>query len=215
MGAVRQRPIVLGITGGVATGKSTVLGMFAKRGAFAISADEIARSLLAPGASTTMRVLAHFGPSFALKGTSDTVDRSALGRLVFADEQARRELGKLMHPAIHEELQREIDKACRDPECLLAAAEIPLLYENRLERMVDRVVVATCSAPEQLRRLMARVHGLSESEALAQIHAQIPTQSKAEMSDFVIDTGASLNDVDDEVGRLFTLLAARRVEEPG
>lgn len=183
-----DRPVVLGVTGGVASGKSTVVGYFVHRGANSVSADDIARQLLSPGTEMTMRVIAHFGANFALSGSPVQVDRAKLAARIFADDRARRELGEIMHPAIHKLTEQQVNAARADNACRLVAVEIPLLYENRLETTVDRVLVAMCPEAEQVRRLIGRHPALTEADALRQIHAQMPINQKAGMADFTIDT---------------------------
>jgi dephospho-CoA kinase len=155
----------------------------------------------------TFRVLAHFGPDFALKGESAAVDRSKLAGLIFSDERARRELGELMHPAIRQIAQIRVDEARSDPSCRLVAEEIPLLYENRLQDTVDYVLVAVCGQDEQVRRLTARQPGATEVGALRQIGSQMPLNDKVRMADFTIDTGQTLDEVRREAGVLYDRLA--------
>jgi dephospho-CoA kinase len=203
-----NRPVILGITGGVATGKSTVARFLVERGAIGVSADDVARALLAPGTQMTSRVLAHFGPNFALDGYSDRIDRAKLARHIFADESARRDLGDLMHPDIHRVMMDEIEAARRDPDCRLIAAEIPLLYENNLRSSVDAVLAVVCSEEEQAARLMARHPMLGANDALHQIRAQIPTEEKARLSDFVIVTSRPIERVKADAGELYDRLIA-------
>ena len=190
---------VLGITGGIATGKSTVIQVLAELGAPAISADTIARALLAPGTPTTLAVLAAFPASAA---SSDAVNRRALAQIVFADAQARKRLEALTHPPIIAALRAQIAEWRASGNAPAAAAEIPLLFEAGLERGVDQIVVAVCAEDLQKARLIAR-DGLSEAEAQRQIAAQWPLSEKIARADVVITTDAGWEDTRRQVEALW------------
>ena len=179
--------LILGITGGIATGKSTVTRMLADLGAPTVSADALAHDLLAPGTTATQTVLAAF-PDCADPGDpkGQTIDRRALGRLVFADTAARARLEALTHPAIIGALRAQIALWRASDEALAAAAEIPLLFEANLERMVDRIVVVTCSRSDQIARMLAR--GRSGEEVHRQLAAQWPLAQKEARADYLITT---------------------------
>jgi dephospho-CoA kinase len=177
---------ILGITGGIATGKSTVTRMLADLGAPTISADALAHDLLAPGTAATQSVLAAF-PACAdpADGAGMTIDRRALGRLVFADASARAHLESLTHPPIIAALREQIALWRASDEAPAAAAEIPLLFEANLERLVDRIVVVTCSRSDQISRMLARGR-FSEEEVHRQLAAQWPLAKKEARADFLI-----------------------------
>lgn len=181
---------VLGITGGIATGKSTVTQMLADFGAPTISADTLARDLLAPGTASTRAVLAAF-PSCADPQFDVTIDRRALGRLVFADPSARELLESLTHPAIISTLSSQTKSWRISIEARGAAAEIPLLFEANLGSLVDSVVVVTCSEFVQISRLEARM-GIDETEARRLIAAQWPLAEKVARADILIMTDSGL-----------------------
>jgi len=180
--------LILGITGGIATGKSTVTRMLAELGAPTISADALAHDLLAPGSATTQSVLAAFpvcaDPADA-EGT--TIDRRALGCLVFADSAARARLEALTHPAIIAALRAQTAIWRASDEAPAAAAEIPLLFEANLERLVDRIVVVTCSRSDQLSRMLTRGR-FSAEEVHRQMAAQWPLAQKEARAEFLITT---------------------------
>lgn len=176
---------VLGITGGIATGKSTVTQMLAELGAPTISADTVARALLAPGTPTTEAVLVAF-PGCAAPEPG-RIDRRALARIIFADAQARSRLEALTHPPIIEALKSQIVEWRAVSAVPVAAAEIPLLFEARLEWLVDSIVVVTCPKSDQISRLLVR-DGVSEEEAYRQVAAQWPLSKKEANADFLIKT---------------------------
>lgn len=206
--------MVLGITGGVATGKSTVVGMapnMALRTGSAcptVSADAIARDLLDPGTHYAQAVIEHFGPDYALSGQRDVVNRTALARLIFGDVEARRWLEALLHPPIVEAL-REAGASYRGVAARTAKGlnimvmEIPLLYEAGLENLADQVLVTRCAQSTQIRRILSRRAGITEQDALQQIQSQLPQDDKARRADYVIGTDQSLDSVLRELEQVF------------
>ncbi len=196
---------VVGVTGGVASGKSTLTRWFEDWGAGRVSADDIARELLAPGSETTRRVLREFDAA-AQADLSETIDRRALAQLIYADENARRQLGEIMHPAIRQHMRLQIDALRSAPDCRLIAVEIPLLYENNLESMVDAVLVASCSEVTQARRLLERQPWLDEAGALSQIRSQLPLSEKAGRAEYVISTDNAVELVKQQARELFERL---------
>lgn len=197
---------VLGITGGVASGKSTVVGMFAALGAATISADAVARDLLQPGTELTRQIIKAFGPEFAADGNPDEVDRVKLAALIFADPAARKRVGEIMHPPIHALLDSYIHDARIDVNYDLVAVEIPLLYENHLEGFVDHVLVVTCSDETQIRRILSRNASLGVVDARRRIDAQFPLPEKAARADYVIDSDRPLAAVERDVADLYDTL---------
>jgi dephospho-CoA kinase len=195
---------VLGITGGIATGKSTVTRMLADLGAPTISADTLARDLLAPGTAVTQAVLAAF-PACADPADHQTIDRRALSHLVFADPSARAQLDALTHPAIIAALQSQIAAWHHSSAAQAAAAEIPLLFEVGLDAQVDSVVVVTCTDFLQITRLQARL-GVDEAEARRQLAAQWPLAEKAARADFLITTDGDLAETKKQVETLWNTL---------
>ena len=196
--------IVLGITGGAATGKSTVTRLFAELGAATVSADVLAHDLLAPGTDTAHAVLASF-PDCALPGASDTIDRRALGRRVFADPSARRQLEALTHPAIIAALTAQVAQWHHQTTPGLAAAEIPLLFEAGLDDLTDHIVVVSCAGATQIARLRERLNG-DEAEARKVAAAQWPLARKIARAQTVITTDAGLEDTQRQVAALWAKL---------
>ncbi len=194
---------VLGITGGIATGKSTVTQTLAELGAPTMSADAVARDVLAPDTAATRQVLAAF-PSCADPASGDTVNRRALSLLVFADPDARLRLQSLTHPAIRAVLLPQI-AAWQAAGEGTAAVEIPLLYEGGWETSLNGVVVVTCAESTQRSRLRARL-GIDDAEARRQIAAQWPLPEKAARADFVITTDGTPEDTRCQVQSLWNRL---------
>ena len=195
---------ILGITGGIATGKSAVTQMLADLGAPTISADVIARALLAPGTLTTAAVLAVF-PACADAGEAQKINRRALAQIIFADADARRHLEALTHPPIIAALREQIAEWRRSGTVRAAAAEIPLLFEVGSQHDLDQIVVAACAEPVQIARLCAR-DGIDAAEAERQVTAQWPLSEKIAQADYVIRTDEGLDDTRRQVAALWESL---------
>jgi dephospho-CoA kinase len=192
------------LTGGIATGKSTVLGLLRQRGIPTIDADVLAREVVAPGAPAYSGVVARFGPG--VLDDIGAIDRRALAAIVFADAVARRDLEHIIHPAVYEAIAGWF--AALPESTLLAVADIPLLFETERERDFDKVVVVACPADEQVRRVMAR-DGATEGEARARISAQWPVDRKVAAADHVIWTTGTHADTERQVADLLRVLDAR------
>jgi len=171
------------LTGGAATGKSYVLDQFRRAGIPCLLADDLAHGVTTAGTEATAAIGARFGAEVI--AADGSVDRSALGAIVFADADARRALEAIVHPAVYRAIQAGL-RAFEKSGDSLAVVEIPLLYESGHADDFDRVIVTTCSDETQLRRLMGR--GLSEIRARQVVAAQMPTTEKAARADFVINS---------------------------
>ncbi len=187
----------IGLTGGIATGKSTVGQLLAERfGLPLLDADLFARGALAPGSPAARAVLARYGEPVAVKpvavktvaagavaaGAGDAIDRAALGRIVFADPVERRWLEQLVHPLVRQCFEAELQRLAHAPVVVLM---IPLLFEAGLESLCSEVWLVTCSPEKQLQRLIGR-DGLLEHEARARIAAQWPLDRKQALADRLI-----------------------------
>lgn len=203
-----SRPFLrVGLTGGIATGKSFCLRRFAQLGAPTVDADAVARAVVEPGTAGFDAVVRRFGSAFVTP--AGTLDRAALGRLVFADAEARRDLERLVHPAVYQAVERWFEQQAtlaRDSAgAALAIADIPLLFETNQRSRFDRVIVAACTREQQLQRLMAR-DGLSLEDARLRIDAQLPIDDKRHQADFVIDTSGTIDETTREVDRVWNEL---------
>jgi dephospho-CoA kinase len=185
------------LTGGIATGKSYVLDRFRGHGVPCLDADVLAHGVTKAGTEATTAIAARFGP--AILEPDGSIDRKALGAIVFEDETARRALEAIVHPAVY----RSIAAGLRAFELMgsqFAVVDVPLLYETAHERDFDRVIVTACSVDRQLQRLLTR--GMSELEARRRLSAQLPTEDKAARADYVIRTDGSLEETDRQVERI-------------
>lgn len=184
----KNRAFTLGVTGGLASGKSLVLAALRRCGAAVIDADRIARDVLRPGTRQYAAVVRAFGP--AVVNRTGSLNRPALARMIFADPRQRRTLERITHPAILARLRADMKEHARAGRVRLIAAEVPLLYEAGLESLFDAVLVVWVPRSLQRQRLMSR-GGLTGPEALRRINAQIPLSQKRSKADYVIrNTGA-------------------------
>jgi dephospho-CoA kinase len=197
------RLLRVALTGGIATGKSFCLARFAELGASTIDADGLARHAIAAGTAGYDRVIARFGA--AILKADGSLDREALGALVFSDLDARRALEGIIHPVVYAAIERWFDGHSKTGHVDVAIADIPLLFETRREGEFDQVVVASCPVALQKARLMER-NGLSEAEADRRIASQIPVEEKAAKADHVIDTSGTFDETTRQVREVWTKL---------
>jgi len=195
--------IRVALTGGIATGKSYCLRRFAELGVPAIDADRLARDAVAPGTPGLAAVAARFGGGVI--AADGSLDRGALGRIVFADTRARAALEAIVHPEVYRRIREW--SANQPAGTRVAIADIPLVYETGQEHEFDRVVVAACAPEEQLRRIAAR-DGLPHADARARIAAQWPIGEKVKRADIVIWTDRGNADTDAQVRRAYEMLNA-------
>jgi len=193
------------LTGGIATGKSHCLAHFAALGVPTIDADLLARDAVAPGSPGLQAVAARFGP--AVMRPDGTLDRPALGILVFADRTARAALEAIIHPEVRRRIREWF--VALPPQTTLAIADIPLLFETGQEHDFDRVIVCACDPAEQLRRVIAR-DGLSEEAARQRLAAQWPIGEKVARAHHVIRTDGTFADTESQVRAIFETLNAER-----
>jgi dephospho-CoA kinase len=189
------------LTGGIGTGKSYCLGRFATLGVPVIDADVLAREAVAAGTPGLAAIAARFGP--AVLAADGTLDRPALGRLVFGDTKARAALEAIIHPDVYRRIREwfaNLPAATR-----LAIADIPLLFETGHNHDFDEVAVAACDPEEQVRRVMAR-DNLTDADARARLAAQWPIEEKVKRADHVIWTDRGFAETDRQVAEVYDLL---------
>jgi len=196
--------MILGVTGGIASGKSTVVALLVDLGAQVVSADQLSRELVEPGQPALAALVERFGSS--ILSADGTLDRAGLGTQVFADPQARRDLEAILHPAIAQlstlRLQQAAEKVGAQG---LVVYEAPLLYEAHAEGRVDQVLTVTVDQAVQLQRLMQRDQ-CDENAAHQRIDAQMPQAEKARRADYVIDNSADLATLKQQVHQLYRKL---------
>ncbi len=181
----RLRPVLLvGLTGGIATGKSTVCGMFRELGIPVVDADAIVHELLASGGDGVRPVIQCFGE--AVVAWDGGIDREKLAKRVFSDDAARRQLEALIHPMVIERSQARIHAVADSEDADIVIYDAALLIETGRHESFHRLVVVTAAAETQLLRLVTR-NSLSVDDAGARIRSQMPVVSKAALADYVID----------------------------
>jgi dephospho-CoA kinase len=191
------------LTGGIATGKSYCLQRFAELGAATIDADALAREAVAPGSPGLRAVVERFGDG--VLASDGTLDRPALGRLVFSDAKARAALEAIIHPEVYRHIREWFPNVSSLTH--VAIADIPLVFETGHYHDFDEVIVAACSPGEQIRRVMAR-DDLSESDARARLGAQWPIDEKVKRANHVIWTDRGFAETDRQVEDVFSRLKA-------
>jgi len=177
---------VLGLTGGIGSGKSMVASMFTQLGADVIDADRLAREVVEPGQAALKEIATAFGTDILLP--DGRLNRGKLARIIFADPVARGTLNAITHPRIRERMDAEI--TARRSRAGILVVDIPLLYENNRTGAVETVIVVWVDPKTQLRRLQER-DGLSVEEARQRIAAQMPLDEKRARADVVIDNSGS------------------------
>ena len=194
---------VAGLTGGIASGKSTVAGMFAAWGAYVVDADRVARDVVAPNGPAFDALVERFGAT--ILNEVGEVDRLELGRIVFDDEGERRALEAILHPAIREESRRRFARL--SGKAVIGVYEAALLVETGTHEDFDFLIVAACSTKTQIARLIER-DGLGEEDARRRLAAQFPLEKKVELADFVIDTEGSLAETETRARTVWNALTA-------
>jgi dephospho-CoA kinase len=195
--------ILVGLTGGVATGKSTVAKMFKQCGAAVINADLLARQVVEPGKPAWRAIVKLFGKTVLNQDRS--LDRQALGSIIFHNPKKRRQLERIIHPRVARE-QARLTKAItrKDPNAVVIY-EVPLLFEAGVDKRVDKIIVVTADRNIQIVRLKKR-NGLSRAEAIRRIRSQIPLAKKTQQADHLLNGTLPRPSLRRQVGQLFRSL---------
>ena len=196
----------VGLTGGIASGKSLVAAELAKRGAVIIDADVLARDVVEPGTPGLAAIIARFGADVLLNGR---LDRKALGKIVFADEAARQDLEAIVHPAVR---RRAAELEAAAPDDAVVVHVIPLLVETGQQDAFDVCLVVDVDQETQLRRLRIRDR-LGEAEIRARLAAQVSRERRLAAADVVLDNSGSRTDLSDQIDRLWAELGPRARSE--
>ncbi|WP_098012889.1 dephospho-CoA kinase [Streptomyces sp. sk226] len=197
----------VGLTGGIGAGKSEVSRLLVERGAVLIDSDRIAREVVEPGTPGLAAVVEEFGPDVLT--AEGTLDRPALGALVFADDQRRAALNAIVHPLVGARAA-ELERAA--PEDAVVVHDVPLLTENGLAPFYDLVVVVDASAETQLDRLVS-LRGMTESDARARMAAQATREERRAVADLVVDNDGTHEALVEQVDAVWDELV-RRVATP-
>ncbi|WP_226528552.1 dephospho-CoA kinase [Metabacillus niabensis] len=180
--------VVIGLTGGIASGKSTVSNKIKKLGITVVDADEISRDVVEIGKPAYNQIVNVFGVDILQH--DQTLDRGKLGALIFSDPKRREQLNKIVHPEVRKEMLRQVEKE-RKQGSRAVVLDIPLLFESKLTYMVDKTLLVYVDEQTQLERLMQR-NGYTEAEAKLRIQSQLPLKDKRKLADEIIDNNGSL-----------------------
>jgi dephospho-CoA kinase len=204
---------LVGLTGNIGSGKSTVGQLLSERGATIIDADVLARRAVESGTEAHRAIAERWGTSILC--ADGTLDRAALRRIVFSDPAELEQLNTMVHPEV-ERMRAELVERARQRGDRLVVCDIPLLFERRMTEAFERIVLVDAPRPVRLERLV-RERGLRETEAMDMIVAQMPAELKRARADFVIDNDGSLTALDQRVTEVWTALtaAAEAVETAG
>ncbi|MFO0706562.1 MAG: dephospho-CoA kinase [Nitrospira sp.] len=197
--------ILVGLTGGVATGKSTIAAMFKRCGAVVIDADRLARDVVAPGKPAWREIVRTFGKG--ILNADRTINRPALGKLVFGHPVKLRRLERIIHPRVAREQRRLTRAAAGHNPRAVVVYDVPLLFESGIDKRVDRIIVVTADRPTQIARLKKR-NGLPRAEALRRIRSQIPLARKKGLADHLLDGTTPLAQLAKQVRALYKSLSA-------
>lgn len=192
--------INIGLTGGIGSGKSTVTRLFQERGAYIIDIDAIAHLVEKPGSIVWNGIVEYFGRK--ILGKDNTIDREALGGIVFRDSEKLKELNSIVHPAILDEWRRRLDDIGSKDEDAIIISDIPLLIEVKWYRAVDIVILVYTSPDVQAERIMKR-NGYSYEDTKDRLNSQMPLDEKIPFADFVINNEGTLEEIESIVDRIW------------
>lgn len=189
----------VGLTGGIASGKTTVAEMLAARGCRVLYADRIAHELMAPGQPAYDEIVRAFGRDILHAGGA--IDRRRLGEIVFADAARRAELNRIVHPRVIAEIEKEFARLAAAQPDAIVVVEAALLIEAGYHRRLDKLIVTVSTPEQQLERLMKKT-GLSRTRAEERLAAQLPAEEKRRHADYEIDCSGSLAATEQQVEKL-------------
>ncbi|MEE6449554.1 dephospho-CoA kinase [Gottfriedia acidiceleris] len=186
---------IFGLTGSIASGKSTVSNFFKELNVPIVDADVIAKEVVEIGQPAYKKIVEAFGSEILLD--SGEINRPFLGSIIFNNKEKRLQLNEIVHPEVRREMKEQADRYIKQGEPLVIL-DIPLLYEGNSIELVEKVIVVSVSEENQLKRLMKR-NGLSKEDALLRIASQIPVKEKAARADYVINNNGDLEDTKRQV----------------
>ena len=189
----------IALTGGIATGKTYVLGRLATAGIPTVDADELAHNLVQPYTPSWAAITKHFGRK--ILDETDKINRKKLGDLVFTNTEARHTLEGIIHPEVYQDIRHWFESLVADSDALFAVAAIPLLYETGHEAEFDQVVVAACEPKTQIQRIMKRDNA-TKTEANQRLSAQLPIEDKVARTEYIIRTDGTFQNTDQQVEAL-------------
>ena len=203
--------ISAGLTGGIGCGKSAVAAMFAARGATTIDSDEIGRSLMQPGNVVYDRIVSGFGPEVVLP--NGQLNRAKIAEIVFNDLDRLKHLNAIVHAPVLREIDRQIFAQRQKNPNAIVVVESAVLFEAGQNRRFDKMVVAWCRPEQQIERYRAK-SGVSVEDIQRRMAAQMPSEEKKRMADYVIDTSGTLEETERQVEEVYAQLQSLAAAQP-
>jgi len=197
--------MIIGVTGSIGTGKTTVAEMFRRMGGVVIDADEISHRLIYPGRPAWKKIVSTFGR--AILRRDYFIDRKVLAQKVFSDSRKLKKLSGIIHPLVYKAIREKVARIRRADPSALVVLDVPLLLETGGRKHVDRLVVVTAPRNVQLKRACDKFD-ITRSDALRRIKAQMPLKEKVKVADFVIDNGGSLISTERQARAIWKKLVA-------
>lgn len=201
--------LLVGLTGGIGSGKSTVAEMLVDRGAVLVDADQVAREVVEPGTAGYDEIVERFGHEVV--AGDGTLDRGRMADIVFHDEDARRALNDITHPKVGEEMMRRVSEA---PDDAVVVMDVPLLAEGDPERARGYAAVVVVEAPREVRLHRLEERGMDRGDAEARMERQASDAERRALATHVVDNGGTLEQLEDQVEAVWTDLT-RRIEAKG
>jgi len=195
----------IGLTGGIATGKSYVLSVLSELGCDVIDADTVAHRVIEPGRPAYLDIINYFGRD--ILNEDGSINRAALGAIVFGGKNAREKLNAIVHPRVYEAQEEWFEQVARRDPGAIAVVDAALMIETGSYRRFDKVIVIYCDPELQLRRLAER-NGFTREQAQARISAQMPSEEKLKYADYSINTSAGFEDTRRQVEEIYRELRA-------
>ena len=190
----------VGLTGGIASGKSTVAKMFVKNGAYLIDFDGLAHEVQEPEKPAWKEVVNHFGKR--ILQPDKKIDRVKLGKIVFADKEKLSELNNIVHPLVYQEWHARLEKIGKKEKHAIVLSDIPLLFEGNMQNLFDLTMLVLIAPEEQIRRLMTR-NGVNKEEAEKRLKSQMPIGEKIALADIVIDNDGGIPETEKRVRQVW------------
>ena len=186
--------MLIGLTGGIATGKSTAAKLFEQHGIPVVDADVVSRQMVEKGSGGLQKIVNHFGKT--ILNEDGTLNRKKLGELIFNDSSLRQQLNEILHPLIREEMNRQTTHLLKTNQHVIQ--DIPLLFENKLDQHFDLVIVVYIDQQEQLKRLQQR-DSISYKAALSKVKSQAPIEDKKALADIVLNNHGTIDALEEQV----------------
>lgn len=201
----KQKPTPIGLTGSIATGKSTVSKMLAELGAIIIDADKIAYDAVLKGKPAWKKIIENFGEGILLE--NHEIDRKALGDIIFNNQDKKHVLNSIVHPEVFSEMGRQVIEAAKKPEAVIIL-DVPLLMESGMHKGMREIILVYTPENVQLERLMAR-DNIVRADAMAKIRSQMPVEEKKRHATIIIDNSFSIRETHEQTIKVFNQLKNR------